>query len=58
MLQPLGAQVPADRLPELEDLVPNSENAFLTFFPPQWGHSTSGAEEKERTSFSNSFPHS
>jgi hypothetical protein len=58
MLQPLGAQVPVDKLPELEDWVPKSEKAFLTFFPPQWGHSTSGVEEIERTSFSNSFPHS
>jgi hypothetical protein len=58
MLQPDGAQLLVDRPPELEDLVPKSESAFLTFFPPQWGHSTSGVEEIERTSFSNSSPHS
>jgi hypothetical protein len=58
MLQPDGAQVPVDRLPELDDLVPKSENAFLTLFPPQRGHSTSGAVEMERTNFSNSSPHS
>jgi hypothetical protein len=58
ILQLLGAQVLADRPPELEDLVPKSERAFLTFFPPQWGHATSGVEEIERTSFSNSSPHS
>ena len=58
MLQPVGAQVLADKPPELEDLVPKSEKAFLTFFPPQWGHSTFGGEEMERTSFSNSSPHS
>jgi hypothetical protein len=58
MLQPVGAQVLADRPPELEDLVPKSESAFLTFFPPQRGHSTSGTEEMERTSFSNPSPHS
>ena len=58
MLQPDGAQVLADRPPELEGLVPKSENAFLTLFPPQRGHSTSGTEEMERTSFSNSSPHS
>ena len=58
MLQPDGAQVLADRPPELEDLIPKSEKAFLTSFPPQRGHSTLGAEEIERTSFSNSFLHS
>jgi hypothetical protein len=58
MLQPDGAQALADRSPELADLVPKSEKAFLSFFPPQRGHSTLGAEEMERTSFSNSSPHS
>jgi hypothetical protein len=58
MLQPDGAQVLVDGPPELEDFVPKSEKAFLTSFPPQWGHSTLGAEEMERTSFSNSSPHS
>jgi hypothetical protein len=58
ILQPDGAQVLVDRPPELTDFVPKSEKAFLTLFPPQWGHSTSGAEERERTNFSNSSPHS
>jgi hypothetical protein len=58
MLQPDGAQVLADRPPELTDLAPKSEKAFLTFFPPQRGHSISGVEDMERTSFSNSSPHS
>jgi len=58
MLQLDGAQVLADRPPELEDLIPKSEKAFLTSFPPQRGHSTCGGEEMERTSFSNSSPHS
>ena len=57
MLQPTGLQAAADEV-ELELFVPKSEKAFSTFRPPHLGHLTSGAEEKERTSFSNFSPHS
>jgi len=57
MLQPTGLQAAVDGV-ELERFVPKSEKAFWTFRPPHLGHLTSGAEEKERTSFSNFSPHS